>query len=408
VSPAQGGQRRYDWYTVSVDSVKGWTIVLTLIGLVAAGFLTYDWFKQQFLEREVARVVKEAEDLYQRLQTEEGIGSFRSEYSISRNNLEEARSLAARGELDDALKSAERSRTLLSSILNALRHSGSIGEASFISVKGGVEFRRGEQGPWQPAKSRVALQEGDYVKTSGRGSTEIMTADGTVYSVKADTVILVGQGRGGSGASPERTINLEFGWVDLSTSQSPSRVTTPTAEARVRRDSSAVISYDQEQDVGRFATYRGEMEVESKDGERREVAALQQVVQTETELSQPKPLPSAPMLLEPVDNFETQLGVDERLVLTWQPVSGAQRYALQVARNRLFVDNIIDVDDRSRTKATLGLQGEGSFVWRVSALGEEGVMGPWSSPRRFRVVTLREVAAAAEAQVAGSTPGGSP
>jgi hypothetical protein len=151
------------------------------------------------------------------------------------------------------------------------------------------------------------------------------------------------------------------------------------------------------------------MEVESNDGERREVvAALQQVVQTETELSQPKPLPSAPTLLEPVDNFETQLGVDERLILTWQPVSGAQRYALQVARNRLFVDNIIDVDDRSRTKATLGLQGEGSFVWRVSALGAEGVKGPWSAPRRFRVVSLRDVASAAEAQVAGSTPGGSP
>ncbi|MEE9561460.1 MAG: hypothetical protein V3W50_00165, partial [Thermoanaerobaculia bacterium] len=312
MSPSQGGQRRYDWYTVSVDSVKGWTIVLTLIGLVAAGFLSYDWFKQQFLEREVARVVQEAEDLYQRLQTEEGIGSFRSEYSISRDNLEEARLLAARGEFGDALRSAERSRTLLSSILNALRHSGSIGEASFISVKGGVEFRRGEQGPWRPAKSRVALQEGDYVKTSGRGLAEIMTADGTVYSIKADTVILVGQGRGGSGASPERTINLEFGWVDLSTSQSPSRVTTPTAEARVHRDSSAVISYDQEQDVGRFATYRGEMEVKSNDGERRQVAALQQVVQTESELSQPKPLPSAPTLLEPVDNFETQLGVEER------------------------------------------------------------------------------------------------
>ncbi|MGB5880312.1 MAG: hypothetical protein WBH85_09810, partial [Thermoanaerobaculia bacterium] len=103
MSPAQGDQRRYDWYTVSVDSVKGWTIVLTLIGLVAAGFLSYDWFKQQFLEREVARVVQEAEDLYQRLQTEEGIGSFRSEYSISRDNLVEARSLAAQREFDAAL-----------------------------------------------------------------------------------------------------------------------------------------------------------------------------------------------------------------------------------------------------------------------------------------------------------------
>ena len=29
--------------------------------------------------------------------------------------------------------------------------------------------------------------------------------------------------------------------------------------------------------------------------------------------------------------------------------------------------------------------GDGTFVWRVAAIGEEGVVGPWSTARRFRV-----------------------
>ena len=65
---------------------------------------------------------------------------------------------------------------------------------------------------------------------------------------------------------------------------------------------------------------------------------------------------------------------------------GAGRYALQVSRNRLFVDNIIDVEDRTTTSAKLGLRGEGHFLWRVAAIDSSGEQGPWSPPRKFRVV----------------------
>ena len=53
-------------------------------------------------------------------------------------------------------------------------------------------------------------------------------------------------------------------------------------------------------------------------------------------------------------------------------------------------NNIIDVEDRDTLKATVGLRGEGSFMWRVAAFGSEGIMGPWSAPRGFRVASRRE------------------
>ncbi len=81
------------------------------------------------------------------------------------------------------------------------------------------------------------------------------------------------------------------------------------------------------------------------------------------------------------------MAAGESLVLEWQPVEGASRYALQVARTRFFVQNLIDLDDRTKTSATIGLQGTGSFVWRVAAFDRQGVQGPWSTLRRFRVTT---------------------
>jgi hypothetical protein len=62
---------------------------------------------------------------------------------------------------------------------------------------------------------------------------------------------------------------------------------------------------------------------------------------------------------------------------------------LQVSRSRLFVDNVIDVDNRTKTRATLGVRGEGTFLWRVAALTKDGLPGAWSSARELRVAAAR-------------------
>jgi hypothetical protein len=252
-----------------------------------------------------------------------------------------------------------------------------------------VEFRRGESGEWQPARSRVTLYAGDYVKTANSASSEVMFQDGTVVTVRPDTVILVDRSRSLLGFGGERTVALEYGWVNLSTAQGSSKVRTPSASALVREESQALVAYDENARVGRFATYQGNMEVSTDDGRTEQVAELQQVTQSGRTLSKPRPLPAIPELAGPEDGQLFELG-DGQLVLTWQEVPGAERYALQVSRSQHFVDNIIDVEDRDNLKATVGLRGEGSFMWRVAAFGSEGVMGPWSEPRGFRVASSRE------------------
>jgi hypothetical protein len=390
---------------VSGDTVKGWGFALIMLVVVALGFVGYRLLEGVVLKREVAMAIQEAQDLLQTVRDEGGLDSYREEYDLASDHLEKAKAVRAAGDLKEAFRSAERSRTLLLSVVSALRLRGPEGEALFVAVEGGVEFRRGERGPWQEARSRGMLNAGDYVKTSARGSAEIMTVDGALYTIRPNTIILVGEVRPAPGAGRQQTINLEFGWVDLGTSQSGSRVTTPDAEARVREETTAQISYDQEAKEGRFAAYGGAMVVATEAGASQKIGPLEQVVQSAGTLSQAKPLPAAPRLLGPEDDFETSLEKDSELVLSWQAVGDAASYALQVARTRFFVRNIIDVADRTEPRARLGLQGQGSFVWRVAVVDREGMRGPWSDPRRFRVwqdSQQRREFRSAEAEVTGA------
>jgi hypothetical protein len=386
LSVPRGSSNRWqrDWYKIDVDTIRGLLIFASLVGIVYAGYTGWDKLEERYQRGKYRRVLHEARSLQRSVRSNQSITDYSDEYTTARANLRSAEEFATEQRWDAALRSAERGRSLLSSVLASMQRAETNGQAQFISVSSEVEFRRGERGDWQRAFSRGVLYAGDYVKT-GDGSTEIMGTDGTVYTVRSDTVIIIGRTTGLEGKSTQRSISLNHGWVNLSTARTSSTITTPDARAEINVDSSVLVAYDGTRRVGRFATYSGTMDVASSTGQRRSLRQLEQVVQSGKTLSEKRRLPSAPLPVGPGDNLELRLDENDQVVLSWQPVPGARRYALQVARNRLFVANIIDVEDRSSTSATLGLRGDGTFVWRVAAISDGGIVGPWSTARRFRV-----------------------
>lgn len=382
--------KRY-WYKISVDAVRAWTSILMLLTIFGGGFVGYQLLARHLLDREVLLALEEADALAKGLQQEGGITAYREKLATAKSELAEARTLYENEERSAALGKAERSRSLLSSIVDSLRNRSPAGEAQFITTRGGVELRRGERGEWRPARGRMVVQGGDYIKTSANGSAEVMMVDGTLFTVRPGTVVLVNQARALGQGRSGRTIALESGWVNLSTADSSSTVTTPKAEAEIRQRSEAVVSYDEKKGEGKFAAFRGGVRVASKEGDSvREVGELQRVTQTGSAISSPKRVPDAPEVISPADNLEFYLDGSRQLVLSWRPVKGAARYALQVSGNRLFVDNVIDTEQRVKTGATLGLRGEGAFVWRVAAFDGDSERGPWSPVHRFRVLASKQ------------------
>lgn len=383
-------RRTEDWYTVSVETLRGLGLSLIVLALAGVGYWVYRQWEARAQEREARAVVEEASGLVEEVGRRRQGTSFAQEFREAWTSLEEARGHLAEAAFGEALAAGRRSRSLLQSILDALRDRSLSGEAQFVAVQGEVEYRRGDRGAWEAARSRQVLLSGDYVKTSARGSAEIVFLDGTLYTVRPNTLFLVTRTRAGAGGPGEQAIAMEYGWVNLNTSERGSRVTTPRAEARVGRQSEAVVAFDEKSATGRFASFRGEMAVAAREGGgERVLGALEQVMQTGDRLAEKRPVPARPTLVDPPDHADYSLDATRSLALAWQPSGGAARYALQVSRNRLFVDNLVDVDGRTKNGATLGLRGPGTFLWRVAAVSRDGIAGPWSEPRSFRVIAAR-------------------
>ena len=379
-------QRHRDWYKVSVDTLRGWGMFALVVVLGVGAWFGFRAWEQHAIQRQASRTIDQARVLFQRVRAEPALASFRSEYETAWDGIERAGALYGEGRYEAALARATGSREMLLSLLDASRHGRGAGEAQFLAVQGGVEYRRSDRGAWEPARGRIRLKAGDYVKTGHNGSAEIMFADGTLYTVRPDTLFLVSARRRGDPSA--KAVELQYGWINLDTAQSSSRVTTPRAEAVVGQQSAAVVAYDQASGQGQFSSYRGQMRV-AADGEERQVGPLQTVAHDGGRLAEVEPLPGAPALLAPADNADVDIDREKRLRIAWAEVPGVERYALQVSRSRLFVDNVIDVSNRRRAEATLGVQGEGTFLWRVAAINEADRRGPWSEPARFRVASFR-------------------
>jgi hypothetical protein len=372
------------WYRLSLDTVRGWVIFFGLLGLLALGVISYRYLQEMSMERKAAIIIDEAELMLTRVQTEAGRGANSGIYNEAWQNLQQARRELAAGDFSGSLVSARWSRNLFSSLLDDLRSKAPGGEAQFVDVHGGVEFRRGD-GPWQVARSRIVLRSGDYVKTARNGSAEVSFTDGAVFRVRPDTVVLISRNRTESGTPTEDAVSLEYGWIDLDTSSRGGKVRTPEAEATIASDSRVGFAYDRERRASRFSSYQGTMEIRTRIGTLRRLGTMEQFTMTAAGLSANVSLPPSPSLEWPDADTDFELA-DAEVTLRWKRVDGAPRYALQISRDAHFIDNVIDVEDRVSSSARVGFLEEGEFLWRVAAFSRQGFKGPWSEPQAFRVL----------------------
>jgi hypothetical protein len=183
-------------------------------------------------------------------------------------------------------------------------------------------------------------------------------------------------------------VRMEYGWVDLETSRRPSGVETEHAAIRLETDSEATVTYEQTSATGRFAVGKGTAEVAAaQSGEVRRLEQLQQVLQQKETLGKTTGMLDPPNIVAPANGFDLNLDRNREVTLSWEPVKEADGYQLQISRSRLFGEAVVD-RRRVKNSANLGVNEEGNFYWRVAAYGPDGVLGPWSSLRKFRALSL--------------------
>jgi hypothetical protein len=375
------------WYSVSEETLR---VLIGLAILCVLGFIGYrayvEW-DEYTLESRATETLTGARDLLDTLHSQDAAAGHREYLARATASLEEAQDAWNEGSYRNALYKAQISRGLLLDVLDSVQNPGRRGEARFIYVEGEVEYRRGETGRFRRASPRDVLYEGDYVRSTDQGSAEILfDGDGTLFTVRPGTMLKVQArmrltGRG-------EPVRMEYGWVDLETSRRPSGVETEHAAIRLETESEATIIYEQTSAVGRFAVGKGTAEVAAaQGGEVRRLEQLQQVLQQAATLGKTTVMLDAPAMVAPPNGFDLNLDRSREVVLTWEPVRDADGYQLQISRSRLFGEAVVD-RRRVKNSATLGVNEEGNFYWRVAAYGPNGELGPWSSLRKFRALSL--------------------
>ncbi|MCP4740237.1 MAG: hypothetical protein GY873_39225, partial [Bosea sp.] len=186
------------------------------------------------------RAISEASELAADLESRDDYDQKRIEHHIAWEDLADARTAFEAERYLTALDRARSAQRELDSIFE-LGQNNLERKSRFLSVQGGVEYRRGERGAWVKARTNDSLNAGDWVKTSDNGTAEIRFPDGSTYVLRHDTLVHLGADIG-STAGNEPVANIQFGWVEFNTAQGGSKVKTPKSEAILEGDTEATIS----------------------------------------------------------------------------------------------------------------------------------------------------------------------
>lgn len=391
---ARSKQRRFawDWYSVSVDAVQLLLGVVVVAVLLLGGYFAYGRYNQHRLQQRASEWVAKPETLLRQLRSEQRGGSYQSDFAEAEARLDEARAAYDQGAWRSAISHGRASFDLLEGVLEQVRLGGSI--AWFLSVQGDVEYRRGEAGPFLRAYPRTELHEDDYVRSGKSSSAEIhFQHEDTVFRLRPGSLVKLTRSSGG-GEPGEHTLGyMEYGWVALDTAGTPSSLQTPYTHLRAQQHSQVSIELEEGSRRSQIRVSEGRAQVRDlESGRQAEVGERQQVEQTPAGFSAAIELPPHPLLAAPPDGYTVNIDATDRVRLEWTAVAGASRYALQVSKNRLFGENVIDVANRYATEALLALREEGNYVWRVAAYDSRGTLGPWSETRKLRVASYRELA----------------
>jgi hypothetical protein len=214
-----------------------------------------------------------------------------------------------------------------------------------------------------------------------------MFSDGTLYTIRPGSLFEVRRpvspDAGGS------QVKMVSGTVNVYTSGSVSTVSTDAATAAIDRSSRVALDVESGEKT-QVTTYRGKTTVSTGKetvvlGEREKVVAGAR----SRAISAKVVVPDTPQLLLPADNRIYDLKTGDQIELKWGTVPNAARYRIQIARSRLFVPDLtdVDLDDRPGNTARVKVSREGSYFWRVASINADGNASDWSPVRRFRMLT---------------------
>ena len=264
-------------------------------------------------------------------------------------------------------------------------------QAHFTALDGTVRVKKGNGNTWVTADYNVPLDKGDVVQTGSEGMAKVVFNDGTSYTVKQDSLIVIEENSANEQAQTNVAVAVSTGTVDLSTATysqgSKSQVIVAGATASLAPESAAQVHNDPQADQHEILMKKGAGEVK-RNGESVQLGNWEKVsfkgqqapMERAKEIGPPTPI--APANMAPL--FSSGQATKD-VEFSWTPMANATGYRLRISRNPYFSSTL--VDRRVNTSAvTVTNLGEGAYYWMVQSYGPDGKESVESEKNRFTII----------------------
>ncbi|MBV8475489.1 MAG: hypothetical protein JO266_19430 [Acidobacteria bacterium] len=262
-------------------------------------------------------------------------------------------------------------------------------QAHFTNIEGTVRVKKASLNSWSAADYSLPLEKGDVVQTSSEGMAKIVFNDGTNYTVKQDSLIVIAENSANEKQQTNVAVSVTTGTVDLSTGTyvqgSSSKVMVGGATASLAPDSAAMVHNDPKSDSHEILVKKGSGEVNRK-GETVHLADYEKVTFEESgKMAKVKevgpPTPISPANMAPIFTSGESKAVD----FSWSPMTNAAGYRLRVSRNPFFSSTILDRRVPTAEVQVSGLT-EGAYYWEVQSYDPQGKESMESEKNRFTII----------------------
>ncbi len=265
-------------------------------------------------------------------------------------------------------------------------------QAHFTALDGTVRVKKGSSSSWLAADYNVPLDKGDVVQTGSEGMAKVVFNDGTSYTVKQDSLIVIQENSANDQQQTNVAVAVSTGTVDLSTATysegSKSQVIVDGATASLAPESTAQVHNDPKTDQHEILMKKGTGEVTRK-GETVELANWEKVsFQTaaprmEKAKGTGPPTPISPANMAPIF---TAGDPTKDVEFSWTAMANATGYRLRISRNPYFSSTLVDkrVNTADVTVTSLG---EGAYYWVVQSYEASGKESMESEKNRFTIIS---------------------
>ena len=263
-------------------------------------------------------------------------------------------------------------------------------QAHITALDGTVRVKKSNSNDWVRADYSIPLEKGDVIQTGPEGMAKIVFNDGTNYTVKQDSLIVIEESSANERQQTNVAVSVNTGTVDLATGTyaqgSKSEVILDGATASLAPDSAARVSKDAKAQHDELLITKGSGSVE-RNGETLQLANWEKAsfkpdtghLEKVKEIGPPTPISPANMM--PIFISHDPKPIE----FSWTPMANAKGYRLQVSRNPYFSSLILDRQVNSADVMVSGLT-EGPYYWMVQSFDAQGKESAESEKNRFTII----------------------